>query len=89
MGKHVVSVSLGSSTRDYKREYNLGNEVVIVERIGTNGDMKKYKELIESLDGKVDAFGVGGADLYLVRREKKYKIRDVWKKLIKNVKDTP
>ncbi|TET81542.1 MAG: quinate 5-dehydrogenase [Candidatus Heimdallarchaeota archaeon] len=89
MSKHVVSVSLGSSTRDYIREYTLGNEVVIVERIGTNGDMKKYKELIESLDGKVDAFGVGGADLYLVRGEKKYKIRDVWKKLIKNVKDTP
>ena len=59
MGKYVVSVSLGSSIRDYKKELTLGNEVVIVERIGTNGDMKKYRELMESLDGQVDVFGVG------------------------------
>ena len=89
MSKHVVSVSLGSSIRDYKHEYTLADETIIVERIGTDGDMKKYKELIESLDGKVDAFGVGGADMYLRREDKRYKIRDVWKKLIKNVKETP
>ncbi len=89
MSKHVVSVSLGSSSRDYKREYTLANETVIVERIGTNGDMKKYKALIESLDGKVDAFGIGGTDLYLRREDSLYKIRDVWKKLIANVKETP
>ena len=89
MSKYVVSVSLGSSTRDYKREYKLANENILVERIGTNGDMKKYRELIESLDGKVDAFGIGGTDLYLRREDDLYKIRDVWKKLIKNVKETP
>ncbi|OLS31069.1 MAG: hypothetical protein HeimAB125_17280 [Candidatus Heimdallarchaeota archaeon AB_125] len=89
MGKYVVSVSLGSSIRDYKKELTLGNEVVIVERIGTNGDMKKYRELIESLDGKVDVFGIGGTDLYLWKGTRRYKIRDVWKKLIKNVKETP
>ncbi len=89
MSKHVVSVSLGSSTRDYKREYTLANETILVERIGTNGDMKKYKELIESLDGKVDAFGIGGTDLYLRREDDLYKIRDIWKKLIVNVKETP
>ncbi|MHA1200172.1 MAG: quinate 5-dehydrogenase [Candidatus Heimdallarchaeaceae archaeon] len=89
MSKRVVSVSLGSSIRDYKREYTLANETIIVERIGTNGDMKKYKELIESLDGKVDAFGIGGTDLYLRREDRIYKIRDVWSKLVKNVKETP
>lgn len=89
MVKHVVSVSLGSSTRDFKREYTLANETIIVERIGTNGDMKKYKDLIESLDGKVDAFGIGGTDLYLRREDKRYKIRDIWKKLVKNIKETP
>lgn len=89
MSKHVVSVSLGSSIRDYKHEYELANETIIVERIGTNGDMKKYKELIESLDGKVDAFGIGGTDLYLRREDRRYKIRDVWNKLVKNVKETP
>ena len=89
MVKHIVSISLGSSVRDYKREYQLGNEKIIAERIGTNGDMKKYNELMLEYDGKVDAFGVGGADMYLRRADKRYEIRDVFKKLIKGVNKSP
>ena len=54
--KHAVSVSLGSSTRDKRVELELGGEKMIVERIGTDGDIEKYKKLFGELDGKVDAF---------------------------------
>jgi hypothetical protein len=61
--KRAVSISIGSSKRDKAVEVTLLGEKVSIERIGTDGDMEaaalKYKEL----DGKVDAFGVGGADL--------------------------
>ncbi|MEW6239762.1 MAG: quinate 5-dehydrogenase [Chloroflexota bacterium] len=61
--KRAVSISIGSSKRDKAVEVTLLGEKVSIERIGTDGDMEaaalKYKEL----DGTVDAFGVGGADL--------------------------
>jgi hypothetical protein len=61
--KKAVSISIGSSKRNKAVEVTLLGEKVSIERIGTDGDMEaaalKYKEL----DGKVDAFGVGGADL--------------------------
>ena len=61
--KRAVSISIGSSKRDKAVEVTLLGEKVSIERIGTDGDMEaaalKYKEL----DGAVDAFGVGGADL--------------------------
>ena len=61
--KRAVSVSIGSSTRDKVVEIDLLGERVRLERIGTDGDMEKAAELFRQLDGKVDAFGVGGADL--------------------------
>ena len=61
--KRAVSISIGSSKRNKAVEVTLLGEKVSIERIGTDGDMEaaalKYKEL----DGTVDAFGVGGADL--------------------------
>ncbi|MHA1303453.1 MAG: quinate 5-dehydrogenase [Candidatus Heimdallarchaeaceae archaeon] len=86
--KKVISVSLGSKHRDYTREFTLGGEKIQVQRIGTDGDWKKYQELLEYYDGKIDAFGVGGVDCYLWRGSHKYKIRDFWK-ISKNVKETP
>lgn len=74
--KHVVSVSIGSSKRDHKVELSFKGENIIVERIGTDGDIKKAISIIEELDGKVDAFGMGGIDLYLRAGNKKYIIRD-------------
>ena len=88
MSKHIISVSLGSSKRDFKKDYVLGGETIIAERIGTDGSMKKYRELILKLDGTVDCFGIGGFDLFLRRGERRYKIRDVWK-IVKDVKETP
>ncbi len=74
--KHVVSVSLGSSKRDHKTEQKFGNERVTIERIGTDGDKKRAISLIRELDGKVDAFGMGGTDLYLYAGCKRYTFRE-------------
>ncbi|MCX7695753.1 MAG: quinate 5-dehydrogenase [Caloramator sp.] len=74
--KRVVSVSLGSSSRNHSAEVELLGEKFIVERIGTDGDKEKAIELIKELDGKVDAFGMGGIDLYLYNASKRYVIKD-------------
>ena len=65
MAKHVVSVSLGSSERDHVAEVELFGEAVTIERRGTDGSVKEAIRLISSLDGKVDAFGLGGIDRYI------------------------
>lgn len=74
--KKVVSVSIGSKTRDHSVETEILGEKFEIKRIGTEGDFKKAVQLIKELDGKVDAFGMGGIDLYLYGGNKKYVIRD-------------
>lgn len=73
--KHVVSVSLGSSTRDHRVETELMGEKYVIERIGVDGDYKRYVALIKELDGKVDAIGMGGIGLYLSVKDRTYIIR--------------
>ncbi len=86
--KHVVSISLGSSTRDKKAEFKLGEETILMERIGCNGDEKKARSLFAEMDGKVDAFGVGGVELYVRVIDKNYPLRS-GVNLVKDVKHTP
>lgn len=86
--KHIVSVSLGSSSRDHRAEVEFKGESVIVERRGTDGDMKRAVALLQELDGKVDAFGMGGIDLYLTDGRKRHVIRDAVP-LAKAPKKTP
>jgi hypothetical protein len=74
--KHVVSVSIGSSKRNHKVETEILGEKFIIERIGTDGDIKKAIQMIKELDGKVSAFGMGGIDLYLWAGNRRYTIRD-------------
>lgn len=74
--KHIVSVSIGSSKRDHKTQVDVLGETFVVERIGTDGDIKKAIKLVSELDGKVDAFGMGGIDVYLNAGKSRYKIRD-------------
>lgn len=74
--KRVVSVSLGSSKRDHKVETEILGEKYTIERRGTDGDMAKAVAVIQALDGKVDAFGLGGTDLYIYAGEKRYVIRE-------------
>jgi hypothetical protein len=87
--KRVVSVSLGSPKGDKKVNATLMGEEFEISRIGTNGDMKKFAELVRELDGKVDAIGLGGIDLYLhAAGGKRYTIRDA-AKLASNAKISP
>ncbi|CDF59108.1 hypothetical protein [Thermobrachium celere] len=74
--KRVVSVSLGSSKRDHSVEVELLGEKFVIERVGTDGDKEKAIQLIRELDGKVDAFGMGGIDLYVYSGSKRYVIKD-------------
>ncbi len=86
--KRAVSISLGSSNRNKTVEINLLGETIQMERIGTDGDMEKATALYTELDGKVDAFGVGGALLGLMFDDKWTPMHSVLS-LIKNVHLTP
>ena len=86
--KRAVSVSLGSSKRNSSVEVELLGERVSIERIGTDGDMERAAELFGQLDGKVDAFGVGGTDLGLTIDGKQYRMHSVTR-LVRYVKQTP
>ncbi|MDF2591347.1 MAG: hypothetical protein K0S75_813, partial [Clostridia bacterium] len=74
--KHIVSVSIGSSKRDHKTQVEILGETYVVERRGTDGDIKRAIELVSELDGKVDAFGMGGIDVYLNAGKNRYRLRD-------------
>jgi hypothetical protein len=86
--KRAVSISLGSSTRDKAVEIELLGETVRIERIGTNGDEAKARQMYRELDGKVDAFGVGGIDLGVHTPWKFYPLHGALK-LVQDVKQTP
>jgi hypothetical protein len=51
-------------------------QLFLIERIGTDGDIDKAVDIIKKLDGKVDAFGMGGIDLYIVAGGKRYMLRE-------------
>lgn len=53
----------------------LGEEF-LVERRGTNGDLAAAVRLIGELDGRVDALGLGGIDLYVFAAGRRYAFRD-------------
>lgn len=75
--KRIVSVSIGSSLRDHLVEIDILGEKYLIQRIGTDGDIKKAISMINELDGKVDAIGVGGIDLYLTGvANKKYVVKE-------------
>ncbi len=86
--KRSVSISIGSSKRDKTTQVNLLGETISIERIGTDGDMKKANALYRELDGKVDAFGVGGALLGIMMEDKWSTMHSV-QSLIEGVKTTP
>ncbi|MEW5872189.1 MAG: quinate 5-dehydrogenase [Chloroflexota bacterium] len=86
--KRAVSISIGSSKRDKAVVVELLGEKVSIERIGTDGDMEKAAQLYKEMDGKVDAFGVGGADLGMMIENKWYPLYSVLP-MVRFVKQTP
>lgn len=86
--KWVVSVSLGSSKRNKKVEAEFFGERFLIERIGTDGDLRNFAELLQRLDGKVDALCFGGMDIWIRCGKRKYALREPVK-LAQLVKQTP
>jgi hypothetical protein len=86
--KRAVSISIGSSKRNKSVNVELLGEKVSIERIGTDGDMEKAAQLYKELDGKVDAFGVGGADLGVMIANKWYPLYSV-QSMVRFIEKTP
>jgi hypothetical protein len=86
--KRVVSVSLGSSKRDHTVQIEILGETFEISRRGTDGDLVKAVQLLRELDGKVDAIGLGGIDVYLVAGGRRYAIKDGLR-LLRTLKVTP
>jgi hypothetical protein len=77
--KHVVSVSLGASSGNLRVETEFLGEPFLIEREGTDGDLRRAIARIAELDGTVDAIGLGGTDLYLVAGGRRYVVREAAK----------
>ena len=86
--KTVVSVSLGSSTRDHHVAVNWLGETFDISRIGFDGSIDRAIEKLRELDGTVDAIGLGGIDVYLYAGAKRYALRDGLR-MLDAVKKTP
>ncbi len=86
--KNALSISIGSSKRDKVVEIDLLGEHVRLERLGTDGDMAAAARKYNEMDGKVDAFGVGGTDLGLYVDRHWYPFYSV-RSLTEGVRHTP
>jgi hypothetical protein len=84
----VVSISLGSPTRNKKVQTNILGQDITIERIGTGGNETHTRELFRELDGKVDIITMGGMDMEVCVDNRVYPIRAA-KKLVQDVKQTP
>jgi hypothetical protein len=74
--KEVVSISIGSSKRDHIVEMELFGTPFSIRREGTDGDMERAVARLRELDGHVNAFGLGGIDLFLHAAGRDYYFRD-------------
>ena len=63
--EHVLSVSLGSPTRDYHFEWQQDGRTFLVERRGVVGGVMAAVKTIREMRDTVACFGVGGTDIYL------------------------
>ncbi len=86
--KRVVSVSLGSSSRDHRATVDLLGERFDLERVGMDGSIDRAAATLRELDGTVDAIGLGGIDVYLYAGSKRYALRDGLR-LLGAVRQTP
>ena len=86
--KRVVSISLGTSKRDKRAVAKFGGVEFDIARIGTDGNKRRFRELVAELDGQVDCFGIGGTDAYLYAGSRRYAFREtLW--LMEPAQKTP
>jgi len=74
--KKILSVSLGSASRDHTTRHIFLGEECELSRQGTNADFEKALAMYREYDGKVDAFGVGGLEFYLGVGKRRYYFRE-------------
>jgi hypothetical protein len=86
--KRVVSVSLGSSSRDHHATVTFMGEPLDISRIGMDGKLDAAIAKVRELDGRVDAIGLGGIDVYLYAGRHRYALRDGLR-LLEAAKITP
>lgn len=84
----VVSVSRGSRHRDARLEMTLLGRHVVLERRGVDGDLRAAARLYRELAPEVDVFGLGGADLFVELRGRRYFLRESVA-LARHAGDTP
>jgi len=86
--KHVLSISLGSSTRDKTAEIELLGEQFLLERRGTDGSLARFERFMTENDGVVDCLCVGGTNLGLYCAGRFYPFREI-RRVTRNVVQTP
>ena len=75
--KKILSISVGSSSRDHTTRHTFLGQECELSRQGTDGDFNKAVQRYADMDGRVDAFGVGGVEFYLRVGDRRYYFRDV------------
>lgn len=88
MSKRIVSISLGTSERDLTQTVHLLGDSFELVREGVDGDLSRFSRRFSELDGKVDALGIGGADLYVFSAGRRYTFKQI-ESLTKRVHKTP
>lgn len=73
---NVVSVSLGSPSRDHETLLTVAGERFRVRRVGTGGDIRRAALLLKEMDGRVAAIGLGGINRDLVLGRRRYPLRE-------------
>ena len=88
--KEVVSVSLGSSSRDHEVIVPVGDQQFRVRRMGTNGDRALLKQKLIECDKNPDvaAIGIGGCDIFLNAADRRFYFREILD-LVSCVEHTP
>ncbi len=86
--KRVLSISLGTSRRDKKALAEFGGIQFEIERRGTDGDKRRFAQIVREEDGRVDCFGVGGTDAYLYAGTRRYAFRETLR-LMAGARRTP
>ncbi len=59
----IASISLGSSKRDFTAKVELAGVCFSIKRLGTNGNVLTAAKLLQQVDDRVDAIGIGGVNL--------------------------
>jgi len=86
--RKVVSVSLGSSSRDHQYCGDFLGQTVEISRIGHDGNFRAAQNTLRQLDGQVDAIGLGGVDISLRCKDQRYFLRDGLR-LAQTIQKTP